>query len=214
MAIVSEAVGVRAKVRRTDLNAAAPDLCPTFTEILSTQIPTLRHIPGPSKRPVARGFRSVLSDFTTEPAWETLHRVMCFARLELAAPNRGGKRRHKEVARLVAGRLEKFLANDLSGLWTDRSYTFSATASLGLEYALLPLSNNIVQLSVGARAGYQFLYVDGVALATENFNTTPPFAQGRIPFLDDDGTAVEPSTPSDSPTAKPPLPSPLADRVA
>lgn len=39
-----------------------------------------------------------------------------------------------------------------------------------------------------ARAGYQFLYVDGVALATENFNTVPPFGQTRTPFLDDDGT--------------------------
>lgn len=38
------------------------------------------------------------------------------------------------------------------------------------------------------RAGYQFLYVDGVALAIENFNSGPPFVQGaRTPFINDNG---------------------------
>lgn len=46
------------------------------------------------------------------------------------------------------------------------------------------------------RAGYQILFVDGVALATENFNTQPPagpfgpLAAARVPFVDDDGNVL------------------------
>jgi hypothetical protein len=45
-----------------------------------------------------------------------------------------------------------------------------------------------------ARVGYQVLFVEGVALAPNNFNTeppSPPFGPGpntRVPFLDDDGS--------------------------
>ena len=38
------------------------------------------------------------------------------------------------------------------------------------------------------RAGYQLLYINGVALAPENYNTVPPFF-GRNTFLDDNGHA-------------------------
>ena len=44
-----------------------------------------------------------------------------------------------------------------------------------------------------ARLGYQFLFVDGVALASENFNTRPPAllvpppGATRVPFLNDNG---------------------------
>lgn len=39
-----------------------------------------------------------------------------------------------------------------------------------------------------ARAGYEFLFVDGVALAIENFNDGPPFVAGqRTPFLNHNG---------------------------
>ena len=39
------------------------------------------------------------------------------------------------------------------------------------------------------RAGYQFLYADGVALAPENFNATAPFAGNgdRFPSINDNG---------------------------
>jgi len=41
------------------------------------------------------------------------------------------------------------------------------------------------------RGGYQFLFVEGVALAPENFNTEPPAlflaSTERVPFTDDDG---------------------------
>jgi hypothetical protein len=40
-----------------------------------------------------------------------------------------------------------------------------------------------------ARVAYNFLYVDGVALASENFNTVPPFGPTtRVPFLNDNGS--------------------------
>ena len=39
------------------------------------------------------------------------------------------------------------------------------------------------------RGGYQVLYLNGVALAAENFNPTPPFF-GRTPFLNDNGEAL------------------------
>jgi hypothetical protein len=39
-----------------------------------------------------------------------------------------------------------------------------------------------------ARAGYQLLYLDGVALGTDNFNRIPPFGpQARTTFINDDG---------------------------
>ncbi|MCO6457532.1 MAG: BBP7 family outer membrane beta-barrel protein [Pirellulaceae bacterium] len=40
------------------------------------------------------------------------------------------------------------------------------------------------------RGGYHFLFVDGVALGAENFNTTAPFVQGqgeRVAFINDNG---------------------------
>jgi len=38
------------------------------------------------------------------------------------------------------------------------------------------------------RGGYQFLYVDGVALAAENFNSQPPFVNGvRVATINDNG---------------------------
>ena len=40
------------------------------------------------------------------------------------------------------------------------------------------------------RAGYNFLFVDGVALAPENFNTIPPFGPqfpNRQTFINDNG---------------------------
>lgn len=38
------------------------------------------------------------------------------------------------------------------------------------------------------RGGYQLMFIDGLALAPENFNTTPPFAPGRVPGIIDDGS--------------------------
>jgi hypothetical protein len=40
------------------------------------------------------------------------------------------------------------------------------------------------------RAGYQVLYVDGVALAAENFNIEPPFAGGRTVVINDNGNVL------------------------
>lgn len=47
-------------------------------------------------------------------------------------------------------------------LFTDRTDRFAATLSAGLEWTLLPLSNNIFQTSVGVRAGYQMTPNDSI----------------------------------------------------
>ncbi len=45
--------------------------------------------------------------------------------------------------------------------------------------------------SLTLKAGYQFLFLDGVALATENFNSEPPFLGGpRDVFINDNGSAL------------------------
>ena len=41
------------------------------------------------------------------------------------------------------------------------------------------------------RGGYQSLAIDGLALAPENFNPTPPFLNGtRSPVINDTGSAL------------------------
>jgi hypothetical protein len=62
----------------------------------------------------------------------------------------------------------------------DDEVAFIAEASFTMTYR--------INYQWTARAGYQFLYLDQIALAPENFNTTPPFAgTTRVPFIDEDG---------------------------
>lgn len=49
-------------------------------------------------------------------------------------------------------------------LLTDRPDEFAATASLGAELALLPISGTMLQFSVGARAGYHFSAEDSIGV--------------------------------------------------
>jgi hypothetical protein len=46
--------------------------------------------------------------------------------------------------------------------------------------------------SFSFRTGYEFLFLNSVALGANNFNTTAPFAGGgtRVPFVEDDGKAL------------------------
>jgi len=64
-------------------------------------------------------------------------------------------------------------------------------ASLVSEANLIAVFRINSHLSL--RGGYQVLYIDGVALATENFDSTPPAAYqgaGRTPVLNDGGSVL------------------------
>ena len=45
-------------------------------------------------------------------------------------------------------------------LWNDRAYEFNATPSLGVEWALLPVSGSTLSFSLGVRGGYQISGTD------------------------------------------------------
>jgi hypothetical protein len=68
----------------------------------------------------------------------------------------------------------------------DNDIAFVANADIMFTYRL--------NYQWTLRGGYHFLFVDGVALATDNFNTEPPLifnpppAVGRVPFIDDEAS--------------------------
>jgi len=53
---------------------------------------------------------------------------------------------------------------NLRDLVNGGTYRFSAQASLGLEYALLPFSGSVLQTAVGLRGGYQFSATDSIGI--------------------------------------------------
>jgi len=53
---------------------------------------------------------------------------------------------------------------NLRDMLSGGNYHFSGQVSLGLEYALLPLSGRLWQTSLGLRGGYQFAAQDGIGL--------------------------------------------------
>jgi len=53
---------------------------------------------------------------------------------------------------------------NLRDLVNGGAYQFSAQASLGLEYALLPFSSSVLQTAVGVRGGYQFAAADSIGV--------------------------------------------------
>jgi hypothetical protein len=64
----------------------------------------------------------------------------------------------------------------------DEDVALVAEANLTVVYQIKPW--------LALRGGYQILYLDGVALATENFNSAAPFAEPRPVFLNDNGNAL------------------------
>ncbi len=66
----------------------------------------------------------------------------------------------------------------------DQDVAFVGEAGVMAIYQLFPW--------LSLRGGYQLLYLDGIALAPENFNTVapfPPFSSNRTVFLNDNGDA-------------------------
>ncbi|MBM3998826.1 MAG: hypothetical protein FJ297_04655 [Planctomycetes bacterium] len=71
------------------------------------------------------------------------------------------------------------LAGPLSETADRDSAAFIAEAGL--------MGNWRVNQHITLRGGYNFLYVDGVALAAENFNAAPPFVAGRVVGINSNG---------------------------
>jgi len=53
---------------------------------------------------------------------------------------------------------------NLRELLSDRSFSFSGQLTLGLEFALLPISGSVWQSAIGLRGGYQFSAVDSIGV--------------------------------------------------
>jgi hypothetical protein len=65
----------------------------------------------------------------------------------------------------------------------DYDAALVAEANLAVVYQITPY--------LTLRGGYMFLFLDGVALAPENFNSEPPFLGGpRDVFVNDNGNAL------------------------
>jgi hypothetical protein len=71
------------------------------------------------------------------------------------------------------------LANQVRELVEKDTVAFLAEANLMGVYRF--------NENFSLRAGFQFLFADGVALAAENFNAQPPFGGGRTSIINDNG---------------------------
>lgn len=88
--------------------------------------------------------------------------------------------RTKQSTRIAATTLPMGVAEDADG----NTVAFVADGGVSVVADLLP--------SFSFRAGYEFLFLNSVALGANNFNSVAPFAGGgtRVPFVEDDGKAL------------------------
>ena len=100
-------------------NDCPNNLLPSFEEVLAARISTVRRIPGACRRGVAACLCSLVSAFTQNPSWESLHSLQCFPKLVLRAPKRAGKAHTKQLAADIARRLRMFEAGHVATLWTE-----------------------------------------------------------------------------------------------
>ena len=99
--------------------ARAPSL-PDISTILQTHIPTLKHVPKGARNKWASVLSTCLSAVCDEPTdisrWK---RVFLASKCLLASPAAGHRLRWREILLLVKSRLNKWLDDDIAGLWAD-----------------------------------------------------------------------------------------------
>ena len=97
-----------------------PLLTPSFEEVLSVQVPTIRHIPAMCRSAVANELaRLVREAAATVPTWEAFHRLMCFPKLVLRSSGRAGRKHQQQAAHDVDRRLRLFQTGQLEQLWAE-----------------------------------------------------------------------------------------------
>ena len=101
----------------TPFDAPCPLLCPSLEDILVADRPTLRHLPRMAREEVAGTLAYLLDAFTSEPGWETLHRLLAFPKVVLVVLDRGGKSHWATVGRVVRDRARDFLDHSVEELW-------------------------------------------------------------------------------------------------
>ena len=104
----------------TALTLPGPALVPTFEEVFAAQVPTVRHIPVRCRAAIADELARLVNEVAVPiPTWEALHKVMCFPKLVLRSPDRGGQKHQHHTAHDMECRLQRFQAGQLSELWRE-----------------------------------------------------------------------------------------------
>jgi hypothetical protein len=76
----------------TATTSPRPFLTQSFEEVLSIQVPPLRHIPTMCHPAIAIELTRLGREMAVPiPTWEALHRLMCFPKLVLRSTGRGGR---------------------------------------------------------------------------------------------------------------------------
>ena len=90
---------------------------PSYAEVLSSSIPTVRHIPAMCRQSVAAELARLVSEVAVPtPTWEAIHRLTCFPKLVLRSSGRGGTKHQRKVAHDMEQRLKLFQTGQLSQL--------------------------------------------------------------------------------------------------
>ena len=103
----------------TPLDSPCPRLQPTLMQCLGDATPTHHHVPAGAAPAVCRALATILLQFVNHPAWETLHRLLAFAKCVLASEGRGGKANWKRTTRRVQAKAVAFLTTDVRDMWPD-----------------------------------------------------------------------------------------------
>ena len=97
-----------------------PQLVPSFQDVLTAQVPTVRHIPAMCRSAVASELARLVREVAVPvPTWEALHRLLCFPKLVLRSSGRGGSKHQRQAALDLDKRLRLFQAGQLDTLWTE-----------------------------------------------------------------------------------------------
>ena len=97
-----------------------PQLVPSFQDVLTAQVPTIRHIPAMCRSAVASELARLVREVAVPvPTWEALHRLLCFPKLVLRSSGRGGSKHQRQAALDLDKRLRLFQAGQLETLWKE-----------------------------------------------------------------------------------------------
>jgi hypothetical protein len=108
----------RAPPTVTPFDQPAPvALTPSLVVLMTSQMPTYRHIPAVVRSQLAEYYGQVVQRFVTVQAWETLYALLSFAKLVLASPVRSGKVHKREAIAGIRKRLTLFSEGKYNVIW-------------------------------------------------------------------------------------------------
>ena len=91
---------------------------PSLESVLTSRVPTMRHIPKAARIPCAEAFTAALEAFAQTPDLSTSFLVLAFPKLVLRAIPRGGRKHQKQAAKLVFARLQQWRTGQFHQLLT------------------------------------------------------------------------------------------------